>query len=174
MVLFILLGFGISGWCFWKQKRPCEFLTSISSASTRPFPWDLWRRPCPLTTPFYAFSLKPHFFSEWSGEGVSGDSLVANNWNPIQASLDKKRVMWSARGVSCYLRAYMVNLWGRKGRAGLETNVTRASKVTRALHLSSLFFPVSQLSSLSSANWRAGWVECTKTEQLVLQTHMYW
>lgn len=33
---------------------------------------------------------RPHFFSERSGRGVSGGSLVANNWNPTQTSLDKK------------------------------------------------------------------------------------
>lgn len=59
----------------------------------------------------------------------------------------------------------MVNLWGRKGRAGLETNITRDSKVTRALHLSSLSSPLSQLSSLpSQLKGRVG--KMYQTEQL--------
>uniref|UniRef100_A0A8C0CIS5 Lymphocyte antigen 9 n=1 Tax=Balaenoptera musculus TaxID=9771 RepID=A0A8C0CIS5_BALMU len=31
MVLFTLLCFGISGWCFWKKKGQCEFLRSMTS-----------------------------------------------------------------------------------------------------------------------------------------------
>ncbi|KAF4021133.1 hypothetical protein G4228_013921 [Cervus hanglu yarkandensis] len=31
VVLFILLGFGISGWCFWKQKRQCSAAAFSSS-----------------------------------------------------------------------------------------------------------------------------------------------
>ncbi|CAI9151186.1 unnamed protein product [Rangifer tarandus platyrhynchus] len=31
VVLFILLGFGISGWCFWKQKRRCSAAAFSSS-----------------------------------------------------------------------------------------------------------------------------------------------
>ena len=60
LIIFTLLFFGISGWCLWKKKR-CEFLRSMTSASTRPFPWDLWRLPQPLIIPFYPFSPKTSF-----------------------------------------------------------------------------------------------------------------
>ena len=74
MLCFGILCFGILTWYIWKRKRPCGFLRSLAPASTRPYPWDLWRLVCPLLIPSYPDSPKTSFLLRvvW-GRAVSWD-----------------------------------------------------------------------------------------------------
>ncbi|XP_043307518.1 T-lymphocyte surface antigen Ly-9-like [Cervus elaphus] len=51
VVLIILLGFGISGWCFWKQKRQCSAAAFSSSQAETSV-------DTPEPTPYFALSQK--------------------------------------------------------------------------------------------------------------------